>query len=132
MKQYDVKLTNLISSNSDYEDWSQYHIKWMKTTQQLKSHYLLVRYEDLFGKELEFCENLQSIVNLPITSKELRSFDFYHKLRPALSREGKAGGWEENYSKDQLRLLWKIHGKVMMQMGYQEPNYELGLDETLY
>jgi Sulfotransferase domain len=132
MNQNDVNLADLIRNDSDYGDWSQYHIEWMKVSQQLGSRYLLVRYEDIFGKELEFCESLKSFLNLPIKSQELRSFEFYHKLRPALTRQGKAGGWEENYSKDQLRLLWGIHSTVMTQFGYQEPIYDFGLEKAVH
>ena len=132
MKQNDVNLADLIRNDSDYGDWSQYHIEWMKVSQQFGSRYLLVRYEDIFGKELEFCESLKSFLNLSIKSRELRSFDFYHKLRPALTRQGKAGGWEEKYSKDQLRLLWEIHGAVMTQLGYPEPIYDFGLEKAVH
>jgi hypothetical protein len=132
MKNYDTDLSSLIKSDYDYGSWSQYHQEWARVAQKLGSRYLLVRYEDLFGKELEFCKKLQSFLNLSVLSDGLRSFDFYHSLRPTLTREGKADGWEKNYSKNQLKLLWKTHRKMMTRFGYQEPNYDLGMDNPHY
>jgi hypothetical protein len=93
---------------------------------------MLARYEDLFDKEVEFCERIQPFLNLSVKSTELRSFEFYHKFRPTLTREGKANGWEKNYSKKQLILLWQTHGAVAKQFGYQEPDCKLGADNDLY
>ena len=93
---------------------------------------MIVKYEDLAGNELKFCEKLQSMLQIPIYSNELRSFDFYHKMRPSLTRKGSTVGWEENYSKEQLHLLWETHGTMMQHFEYGEPNYNLGLDEALY
>jgi hypothetical protein len=132
LKKQDVDLTSLIRSDSDYGSWSQYHLDWTEAARKLGSRYLSMRYEDLFGKEIEFCEKLQSFLDLNVASAELRSFGFYHELRPMLTREGKAGGWEKNYSKDQLKLLWNIHREMMTRFGYQEPNYDLGMDEAHY
>ncbi len=130
MKKQDVDLTSLIQSDSDYGSWSEYHLEWMEAARKLGSRYLSMHYEHLFGRELEYCERLQSFLDLYVASTELRSFDFYHELRPALTREGKAGGWEKNYSKDQLKLLWNTQHDMMTRFGYQEPNYDLGMDEA--
>jgi hypothetical protein len=123
-------LTALIQGNPGFGNWSQYHIEWIQAARNLGAHYLQVRYEDLFGSELEFCKKLQKFFNLPIVSEALQSFDFYHDLHPTLAREGKADGWEKYFSKDQLELLWGIHNQMMTHFGYQEPNYNLGLEEA--
>lgn len=128
LKKQDVDLTSLIQRDSDYGSWSQYHLDWAEAARKLGSRYLSMRYEDLFGKEIEFCEKLQSFLDLNVASAEMRSFGFYHQLRPMLTREGKAGGWEKNYSKDQLKLLWDTHRAMMTRFGYSEPNYDLGTD----
>ena len=130
MKKYDEDLSSLIHRDFDYGSWSQYHLDWANASDKLGPRYLLVRYEDLFDRELEFCKRLQPFLDLQVASTELRSFDFYHRLRPTLTRAGKVGGWEKNYSKDQLRLLWKTHCDVMTRFGYQEPNYALGMEEV--
>ncbi|MDD2921819.1 MAG: sulfotransferase domain-containing protein [Anaerolineales bacterium] len=136
LKQYDQDLDSVIRGEVIYEalddNWSRYHAQWTQAGAALKSNYMLARYEDLFGKEIEFCERVESFLNLPIMSRELRSFEFYHEFRPTLTREGKATGWEKNYSKKQLELLWKSHGEAAKKFGYQEPNYELGADTALY
>ena len=132
LKKFDEDLSGLIHRDFDYGSWSQYHLAWADAASKLGSHYLLVRYEDLFGKEIEFCKEIQSFLNLEIISTELRTFDFYHELRPALTREGKAGGWEKYYSKDQLKLLWDTHGNMMNHFAYQEPSYDLGMNEAHY
>ena len=134
-KEYDQDLTSFIhkgKNGTPWEGWSEYHVRWTRASKELKSRYMLIRYEDLFGKELEFCEDLQHFLGLTVQSKELKKFEFYHKIRPALSREGKAKGWEENYSKQQMRLLWSTHQQMMSRFGYPEPNYEMGNDSTLY
>jgi len=132
MKEYEEDLSHLIHGDSVFGSWSRYHFQWAEAAKKLGSRYLILRYEDLFGNELEFCKRLQSFLDLHILSSELQSFDFYHKLLPTLTREGKADGWEKNYSKDQLKLLWSLHHDMMHRFGYQEPNYELGMNEAQY
>lgn len=132
MKEYNEDLSHLIRGDAVFGSWSEYHFKWAEIAKKLGSRYLFVRYEDLFRNELEFCKKLQSFLGLQIVSSELQPFDFYHKLLPTLTREGKSGGWEKNYSKDQLKLLWNTHRNMMTQFGYQEPNYDLGMYKAQY
>ena len=127
-----VDLSSVIKDDYTYGSWSAYHSKWINITRKLKSRYLLIQYENIKDRELSICEETQSFLGLPIISSELRSFDYYHKMRPSITRKGKTSGWEEHYSEEQLRLLWKEHGKLMNYYGYGEPQYSLGSDKKLY
>jgi len=134
IQHFDGDLSDIIRGNSvrEWGNWTGYHEKWLNTANSLGlDHYMQVRYENLFNREIEFCEKIQSFLGLPIVSTEIRPFHFYHSLRPTLARKGKATGWEENYSKEQLKLLWDIHGRMMSHFGYSEPNYDLGLTHPL-
>lgn len=135
-KQYDQDLTSLIlhgKQGAPWGGWSEYHNQWIEASKKLKSHYMLIRYEDLFGKEVEFCENLQKrFIGLSIQTEKIKGFEFYHNLRPSLSREGKADDWEKNYSKNQLELLWDIHRQTMTQFGYSEPDYARCKDYAIH
>jgi len=123
LQDYNGTLSDVILGKSAgrWRDWTTYHKKWLDATKRLGSHYLQVRYEDLFNREIEFCERIQTFLGLPIISTELRTFEFYHNIRPALTRKGKATGWEENFSREQIELLWNTHGAMMTHFGYQEP-----------
>lgn len=132
LNRMDDNLTKIIKGDRDYGSWSAYHSNWMVTAEKIKSNYMLVRYEDIFNRELEFCKRLEAFLGLSIESDALRSFDYYHEIRPSLTREGKADGWEINYSRKQLEILWKTHNKAMGLYGYPEPNYELGAEKDLH
>jgi hypothetical protein len=111
-----------------YGNWSEYHEKWLKAANGLGARYYFAQYENLAAGELDFCDNLSGFLQLPVLSRELRSFDHYHRMRPTLTRKGKVSGWEGSYSKEQLRLLWRTHGAMMTKFGYSEPRYGLGMD----
>jgi len=88
--------------------------------------------EDLFDKEMAFCERLEAFTSLPIQSRELKPFEYYHAKRPLDTREGKPSGWEKHYSVSQLELLWQTHCEIMTVFGYPEPDYPKGLTDPLH
>jgi Sulfotransferase domain len=118
-------LADLIPGDTKNRNWTFYHSMWQETAKQMGGHYLGLRYEDMFGRELEFCNRLGALLGLPVLSSEVRPFDFYHSIRPTLTRKGKASGREENFSRDEMRQLWETHKDMMKKYGYPEPNYEL-------
>lgn len=118
-------LSGVIQKDPAYGNWSEYHQKWISAAERLGSRYCLVKYEDVKGRELELCDRLSGFLNQPVRSRELRPFEFYHKLRPAITRQGKADGWEQNYSKDQIEMLWEIHHEMMRYYGYSKPDSAL-------
>lgn len=132
LNRMDDNLAQIIKGDQDYGNWSIYYSNWMAAAKKIMPNYMLVRYEDIFNRELEICKKLEPFVGLSLESDALRSFDYYHKIRPSLTREGKADGWETNYSRKQLKELWKTHNKVMELYGYPEPNYELGTEKDLH
>jgi hypothetical protein len=127
-----ASLTEIITGKVQYGKWSDYQQKWIKTAASLDSRLLLVKYEDLFGKELEFCSVMSQFIHLPIITTDIKPFKFAHSKRPNHAREGKPSGWEQNYSRAQLDLLWQTHGQVMTYYGYAQPDFQSGLDSAVY
>lgn len=119
-------LSTLIDGGYGTGDWSGYHRAWARGVEDLPGRYLSVRYEDLFGRELEFCRQLEAFWGFPVVSTEIRTFETCQHLFRGLLCSGKAGGWEVNYSREQLRRLWERHGEMMTHYGYPEPDYNLG------
>ncbi|MBI5934069.1 MAG: sulfotransferase domain-containing protein [Chloroflexi bacterium] len=126
-----TELTTVIKEDV-FDNWNEYHQKWLKVVPPLGPRYYLAKYEDIAAGELAFCDTLAAFLGMPVLSRELRSFEYYHEMRPKLTRQGKTGEWEENYSKEQLRLLWETHRPMMDYYGYPEPNYDLGLAENAH
>ena len=131
-KTYDKSLTDLIKGEINWRSWSDYHYKWQDTADFLKERYLLIRYEDIYQNEMAVCKKLSKFINLPIIYSNTISFNYYHNKFPLMFRQGLLRGWEKYYSKKQLKLLWKLHGKNMSIFGYPEPKYYLGLEKEMY
>lgn len=127
-----VSLSDIILGKAGFGSWSEYHREWLAAADRLGSSYLRVRYEDLFDKELAFCDRLEAFTSLPIKSRELKPFEYYHARRPLHTRKGMPSGWERHYSVAQLELLWQEHGEIMVVFGYPEPDYSKGLTDPLH
>jgi hypothetical protein len=125
-------LDQIIKGKHWFGHWSRYHLAWLDCSRRLKENYRRVRFEDLINRELEFCRFLEPFLGCPILSTEIETFDSLHARRPLLARAGKAGGWEENYSQAQLKLLWREHGKVAACFGYAAPDYKKGAAQEIY
>lgn len=125
-------LSSLIDGRYGAGDWSGYHRAWLRAVETMRERYLVVRYEDLFGHELDFCRRLEAFWGFPILSRQVRSFEFLHQWNPRQVRSGQPGGWEGNYSRRQLRDLWSRHGEIMAHFGYSEPEYDRGSDQELH
>lgn len=125
-------LTDIVNGNVGFGSWSDYHESWFQFVEKLGDHYLRLNYEKIVGAELSCCRNLSKFMNIPMLSEDIKPFDHYHEILPHLMRQGKATGWEQYYSKDQLNLLWQKHGGMMTLLGYATPDHRLGQDIATY
>ena len=115
-----VSLENVILGNLGFGHWNTYHKEWYKATETLGDRYLPLYYEEMFD-ELATCKKLEAFTGLPLLHSDFKPFAYYHHLHPKHARKGQAYGWEKNYSKDQLELLWREHGEMMVYHGYPNP-----------
>jgi hypothetical protein len=113
-------LTEIVAGKIGFGHWGRYHTLWQIAAQKLNERYVLQKYENLIGHELEFCNRLSLFLHLPIISEELKPFEYYHARNPLFARAGKLSGWEVHYTKEQLELLEKEHGQQMVVLGYQK------------
>ncbi|MDH5505839.1 MAG: sulfotransferase domain-containing protein [Anaerolineae bacterium] len=116
----DLTLDDIILGKVNFGRWDDYHLAWTKSSKILGSRYLQVKYEDLFGQELAFCQRLSEFLGLPIINDVFKSFEESKKMRPLLAREGKPTGWHSHYSPVQLDALFQEHGNLMKILGYDQ------------
>ncbi|OQW93422.1 MAG: hypothetical protein BWK79_11200, partial [Beggiatoa sp. IS2] len=115
---YHNTLTDLIMGKAGFGCWSAYHQAWNEMIPHLDNKFLRVKYEQLTGHELAFCQRLADFTQLPILSKEIKPFEHYQQGNPKFFRHGKVSGWEDHYSPEQLELLWQQHGQMMSLLDY--------------
>lgn len=119
----DNSLVDFINGNVGYGSWTEYHRNWRTTADRLNNKHLLLAYEDIDADAMSACERLSLFIGQPVLRRESKSFEYYHKLRPALARTGRASGWETHYSQPELTTLWTEHGEMMQAFGYDQPRY---------
>lgn len=117
-----VTLEGTINGDYDFGDWSNYHAAWNDAAEALDGRLLRVHYEQLFGNELDFCEQLSEFTGLPLLSRALKPFVFYQRKVPKIARSGRADEWQQHYSDQQMALLHQRHAQQMAQLGYTIPN----------
>jgi hypothetical protein len=111
-------LADVITGKVEIRHWGKYHALWQSAAKKMAGRFILVKYENLIGLEMEFCEQLSTFIHLPIISREIQPFEYYHAKNPQFARQGKPTGWEEHYSKEQGDLLMKEHQEQMAIYGY--------------
>ncbi|MBR8826708.1 MAG: sulfotransferase domain-containing protein [Gomphosphaeria aponina SAG 52.96 = DSM 107014] len=116
-------LMEVIKGNVRFGSWSDYHEKWLQVGEELGDRYLQIPFEWLKEHQDECCYQIEKLTGLKYLKREFITFEAVHKLNPIAKREGKAFGWEKNYSNEELRLLYACHGKMMEQLNYPEPIY---------
>ena len=115
-----VSLNKVILGEEGFGHWNTYHQEWRKAAENLGDRYLKLYYEEMFD-ELTVCKKLEALTGLPLLNTDFKPFAYYHHKRPNHARKGQAYGWEQNYSKEQLELLWQEHGEMMAYHGYPNP-----------
>ena len=115
-----VSLENVLLGNVGFGHWNAYHQEWHKASETLGDRYLPLYYEEMFD-ELATCKKLEAFTGLPLLHSDFKPFAYYHHRRPKHARKGQAYEWEENYTNEQLALLWQEHGEMMAYHGYPNP-----------
>ena len=80
-----------------------------------------MRYEDLFGNELDFCHRLAEFTGLPLLDTELKPFSFYQRYWPTVARSGRIDEWRGGLSPAQFELLRERYADQMARLGYSMP-----------
>lgn len=120
-----VDLDDMIRGKVGFGSWKIYHDKYIQTEKKLGDNYKNIFFEEFKVNELEILKSLETFLERPLLSEEITPFEHYQKRRPDLARKGTAFGWEENYTREQLELLWDLHKNTMAYYGYREPNFDL-------
>ena len=115
-----TKLIDVIQGRVLFGSWSGYHQQWLAVANDLGDNYLPIYYEWLAEHQLDCCQGLEKFMGIPYLDKPLVEFSQLQKMNPISKREGKAVGWEKNYTDQQLNLLYICHGETMKQFKYSE------------
>lgn len=118
VRKFNISFEKVIYGSHGWGSWSDYQNQWLDIAKTLGDRMLWLKYEQVFDNELGICEQISRTIDLPIRNNDIKPFEYYHRLRPNITREGKRVGWEVNYSQDQLKLLLKQHGDLMEKLGY--------------
>ena len=124
-KEKQTSLTEVIKGNVRFGSWSDYHERWLNVASELGNRYLKIYFEWLKDDQDEACKKIKVITGLKYLKRKFETFEELQKLNPIAKREGKAFGWEKNFSNEQLRLLYDCHGEMMKKLNYPEPIYRL-------
>lgn len=118
-----TEINDCIVGRVKYGSWSDYHQKWLQASQQLQDNYLPIYFESLVDEESEHqcCQKIASFTGLEYSNREYVSFTEINQKNPIAKREGKAFGWEENFTKKQLKLIYATHSAMMDKLGYEIP-----------
>lgn len=122
-------LNLVILGKVKYGSWSEYHRQWLQARENLQSNYLPVYFEWLQAHQTEFCHKIAQLTGLKYLDREIPAFNKVQQQNPIAKREGKAYGWEKNYTRRELALIYDTHGEMMEKLGYAEPNYQLANKE---
>jgi hypothetical protein len=125
-------LTEVIKGKALFGSWNNYHLHWAQAAAKLKGRYLQIHYERLGDHQSEVCYQIEQFTGLKYFQRESIPFQRFKDRNPTMYREGTMSGWEQYYSKEQLHLLWQMHEEAMQYLGYCEPDYEKGLEKTIY
>ena len=117
-----ISLEKVIRGKVGSGSWSNYHQLWTQAVPLLDGRLIRIRFEDLLSDPLGVCEQISATIGLGYNpANKMPSFEKLHQKHPHHFRAGKATGWEEHYTDDQLQLLEKLHGSTMQQLGYEMP-----------
>jgi hypothetical protein len=124
-----VQLEQVIRGEVNYGSWSAYHRAWNEAAAKLNSRYARLRYEEVVANKRIACERISNMTGLSYDIEaELLDFEEYREINPSLFVFGSNDGWESSFSREQMHQLWTIHGEMMQQLGYDEPDYERASD----
>lgn len=117
-----ISLEKVIQGKFGAGSWSNYHQIWSRAIPLLNDRFIRIRFEDLLLNPLEACDRISATIGLGYNpANKMPSFEELNQKDPHHFRAGKAKGWEEHYTYDQLQLLENIHGSTMEQLGYKMP-----------
>ena len=117
-----ISLEKVIRGKVGSGSWSNYHQIWSQAIPLLNGRLIRIRFEDLLLHPLEACDRISATIELGYNpANKMPSFEELNQKEPHHFRAGKATGWEENYTSEQLQLLESIHGSTMQQLGYKMP-----------
>jgi hypothetical protein len=126
-----VATPDYIRGEAKFGSWSDYHREWVVAFNGIDGRALRLDFQSVLADRENACEQIRSLIDLPfVPDVSVKAFEKQHEHNPAMYGYGSNAGWEQYYSRDQMRLLWELHQGVMETLGYPEPDYSLGLEEA--
>ncbi|MCK5237054.1 MAG: sulfotransferase domain-containing protein, partial [Deltaproteobacteria bacterium] len=121
----------LAKEDSHFGGWSNNVNNWLKRAS------IVIKFEDLIVNPIETIEKIRPLIDLPEPQLEklpsfgeLKNTSFKYissnsklnadELSRKFFRRGKVGAWKEEMPEELQRLFWKIHGKTMIELGYED------------
>ena len=115
-----ITLEKVIAGETITGSWSSYHQSWNRAISLLNNRAVRIRFEDSIVDRIKACEQISATIKLGYNpASQIPSFAKLRQKSPHHFRAGKATGWEEHYTDEQIQLLQKKHGSTMNQLGYK-------------
>lgn len=115
-----ISLEKVIRGKIGIGSWSNYHQIWSQVIPLLKDRLIRIRFENLLSNPIKACDRISATIGLKYNSaNKMPSFEELNQKNPQHFRAGKATGWEEHYTDNQIQLLEKLHGPTMKKLGYE-------------
>lgn len=116
-----ITLGDVIKGRVPFGSWSEHTQQWLDCAQQYGDRFLILPYEKLASSEADCCEEISTLVGLPI-HREFGSFprfNYWHRTAPTLFRSGELGEWKSHFSEADLELVRRLHYPTMERLGYR-------------
>jgi len=118
-------LDNVILGETNFGSWSAYQNAWRKAGERLGPRFLSFAFETLTADQLATLERIAALLGLPMTGREVVSFEAFRQRFPGKDLRGASDGYEQYYSERQLDLLWSTHGATALTYAYAPPDKTL-------
>jgi hypothetical protein len=144
---FDEYLLRMLQGQKMYGSWQDHVASWIHSEAAIKKNLLLIRYENMRRNPELVLSELVQFLGLPVDSEsirkavannalqEMRAKEDVHKSNPKkvrfperpegpsreegrFIRQGKVGGWREQLSDSQVRLIERYAGSTLVELGY--------------
>jgi hypothetical protein len=116
-----LTLEKVIQGNIPQGSWSEHTTSWLDAASRLGERFQLIRFEELFNGENQFCRSVLKLCGLPWKGNIgfFPPFEHWHQVAPTIFRSGRQEEWREKVTPSQKALIWECHQTVMKRLGYQ-------------
>jgi hypothetical protein len=105
-------LTDIIRGRTMFGSWSDHCDSFVH-----RDDILVIHYEDMQENLPAVIREIAEYIDIPPSGEPL-TFQECHEQYPWFFRKGKAGGWAEVFTDEEIKLFNRLHGHMLTRLGY--------------